>query len=356
MPSSPHLGAQYGVVGAYTGGNENVLRAMIAFAAISWYNSAELIILSLVTFKRYRGLYFWSLLITTIAIIPYTLGGWGRLSGIFKNNLTGMIMNNIGWIFMVNGESIVLYSRLHLVTDNQRMMRWLLIMICTNLVILYIPTTVLAFGSQFPGMTKFVAGYAVMEKIQMTIWSIQEIIISGVYLWEVRKILKVMYEKGTRKLLWELVAMNVACIALDAVLLAVEFMNLYQIEVALKSMVYSIKLKMEFAVLSKLVKVVTHSDENGMQRVTTAGTTDTEKTTIPISPLGPLSPAATEHMTAWPGSPTSAKRAEWVEHSDLERSMSSSEWRNDSIEFEPLKLRSVKREYDDDLYPGKLLQ
>lgn len=50
---------------------------------------------------------------------------------------------------------------------------------------------------------------------------------------------------------------NVALIILDAALLSVEYVDLYEIETTLKGMVYSIKLKLELGVLSKLVKLVT---------------------------------------------------------------------------------------------------
>ncbi|KAH0131177.1 hypothetical protein KCU66_g3141, partial [Aureobasidium melanogenum] len=62
--------AQNGITGGYKGENAIIIRAMIAFTAIAWYNAAEIIILVLVVFKRYSGLYFWSLLITAISIIP----------------------------------------------------------------------------------------------------------------------------------------------------------------------------------------------------------------------------------------------------------------------------------------------
>lgn len=63
-------------------------------------------------------------------------------------------------------------------------------------------------------------------------------------------------EPETRKLMYELVAVNIALIVLDAALLSVEYESLYQIETTLKGMVYSIKLKLELAVLSKLVDVL----------------------------------------------------------------------------------------------------
>lgn len=89
----------------------------------------------------------------------------------------------------------------------------------------------------------------------MTVFSIQEIFISGIYLWEVRNFIR-EWGTDTRKLMIELIAVNVALILLDVALLSVEYENLYQVETTLKGMVYSIKLKLEIGVLSRMVKVV----------------------------------------------------------------------------------------------------
>jgi hypothetical protein len=56
------------------GTNRLLPRAMTAFTAIAWYNSIELLILIFVIFKRYTGLYFWSLIVNAISIVPYATG------------------------------------------------------------------------------------------------------------------------------------------------------------------------------------------------------------------------------------------------------------------------------------------
>ena len=58
----------------YTG-NSLDLKIIIAFLiGLSLYNAVELIVLILVTFNKYRGLYFWSLIVSGVGIIPYALG------------------------------------------------------------------------------------------------------------------------------------------------------------------------------------------------------------------------------------------------------------------------------------------
>jgi hypothetical protein len=57
--------------------------------------------------------------------------------------------------------------------------------------------------------------------------------------------------------MYQLFSINVIIIAMDITLLGVEFANLYIVETILKGVIYSIKLKLEFVVLGKLVQFVT---------------------------------------------------------------------------------------------------
>ena len=47
---------------------------MACLIGIGVYNACELVVLILVTFNRYKGVYFWSLLVAGIGVIPYCLG------------------------------------------------------------------------------------------------------------------------------------------------------------------------------------------------------------------------------------------------------------------------------------------
>ncbi|KAJ4344397.1 uncharacterized protein N0V89_012138 [Didymosphaeria variabile] len=139
------------------------------------------------------------------------------------------------------------------------------------------PTSVLTFGSNANTLSPrtlnhFVQGYNVMEKIQMVGYFLQELILSLIYVKETLRILKLsksaqddimsiadntqLKHPFARKLMYQLLAINTIIIAMDVALLAVEFANLYLVETTLKGVVYSVKLKLEFAVLGKLVQIV----------------------------------------------------------------------------------------------------
>lgn len=145
--------------------NSMILAACIA---LTLYNAIELLALIFATFKRWSGLYFWSLLVASFGLILY---GIGSLISFFEltSNFAGIIITSIGWCCMVTGQSIVLYSRLHLVLLNRKVLRCVLWMIIINAIIFHIPTTVMRFGSIYSSKRQeFNTVYSVYEKIQIT--------------------------------------------------------------------------------------------------------------------------------------------------------------------------------------------
>ena len=249
--------ANDGITGGYTG-NSLALRIVIGSCiTVAWYNALELNILVFATFKRYGGLYFWSLLIASWGVIFYGIGFLFKFFQIISNDYVNVVFITIGWWCMITGQSVVLYSRLHLILLNEKLLRLILKMIIVDAIILHIPTTVLTFGSNSnTETTRFVHGYNVMEKIQMTGFCIQEFVISGIYLWECVKFLKTDKQEKSRKTLYELFYINMIIIMMDLSLLGLEYANLYILEIVIKGVVYSVKLKLEFAILGKLVQYV----------------------------------------------------------------------------------------------------
>jgi len=91
----------------------------------------------------------------------------------------------------------------------------------------------------------------------MTGFCIQEFIISGIYIWKTLDILKTGERKRAHRIMWQLFTINVIIICLDIALLAIEYRDLKIAEMSVKALVYSVKLKLEFAILSKLVEFST---------------------------------------------------------------------------------------------------
>ena len=239
---------------------------VIICSTLSMYNGLELLVLVFTTFRRYSGLYFWSLLVASFGLLPYNIG---FLLEYFElaPDYAGVIIDVPGWCAMVTGQSFVLYSRLHLVLHNPKILKGVLWMIIVDGLVFHILTTIVRFGAYYGGeQTHFRAAWNVIEKFQMTGFCLQEFIISGLYLYETVRLLRVMKKNNTRRTVWELFTINVFIIALDVGLLIVEYLDYGVYEQCFKGVIYSIKLKLEFAILGKLVKMV-RSDNHVLANV-----------------------------------------------------------------------------------------
>ncbi|OJJ47081.1 hypothetical protein ASPZODRAFT_1892294 [Penicilliopsis zonata CBS 506.65] len=233
---------------------------LIVFISISWYNVTELVVLVLSTFRRWRGLYFWCLLLSgCLGVGLYSLGFMLKFFT-QANSTFSVTVLTVGWWAMVTGQSVVLYSRLHLVLRDEGILRRVLIMIIVDFFLLHVPTTILTYGSNVKNRSGlFVEGYNIMEKIQMTGFTIQEAIISALYVSETVKLLRLGSDHTKRRIMYQLVGINVAMFVMDLVLLGLEYASYYAVQITLKGVIYSVKLKLEFAVLGRLVDVV-HGD------------------------------------------------------------------------------------------------
>lgn len=260
-----------GISGAYQG-NDPTWRLVIAFfCGITTYNALELIVLIFVSFTKYRGLYFWSLLVASIGLIPYAFGISFKFLGVIKGEEGTFIcvaLLTVGWWAFLTGSNVVLWSRLHLIVHGERgdrILKYTKWMIIGGFVFFHIPTTVVTFGSNGTLSTEgFVKAYNVIERYQMTGFFLEEIILSTVYINETVKILRQSLRPETKRLMYQLIFINILIILMDMSLLAIEYASLYMLEATVKGFTYSVKLKLEFAILSRLVSFVGgHQERRG---------------------------------------------------------------------------------------------
>ncbi|KAJ5190546.1 uncharacterized protein N7498_009531 [Penicillium cinerascens] len=226
--------------------------AVACLIALAWYNALELVVLCFTTFKRYGGCYFWCLLISSMAIIPFGLGYLLIIFDIY-NSLFSVAMELIAWVCMVTGQSLVLWSRLHLVVQNRSILRWTLAMIIVDAIVFQIPASVLELGSHSNKSYLFTRGFNVFERIQLIAFSLQEVVLSVIYSWEAVRLLNLRPRGHYRSTLVQLLIVNLAMILMDAAVIGVQYSGLFDIHVTLKAFVYSVKLKLEYAILGKLV-------------------------------------------------------------------------------------------------------
>ncbi|OQE10699.1 hypothetical protein PENFLA_c081G10136 [Penicillium flavigenum] len=225
--------------------------------ALACWNVLQILVSIFNIFKRRRGLYFWSMVIATLGILVHALSTFLRYFALAPN-FPMCVLICISWYSMVTGQSVVLYSRLHLVTNYDSYSRWVLGMIIFNFCVLHIPTTVLFLGVNLD-VESFVRPFDIYERVQLAGFAAQETIISGLYIWETMTSLKpVLAMKGRRGqiVVTNLIIVNTLVVLLDATLLATEYTNHFDVQTTLKPVVYSIKLMLEFTVLNSLLLVI----------------------------------------------------------------------------------------------------
>ncbi|KAF2877820.1 hypothetical protein BDV95DRAFT_588845 [Massariosphaeria phaeospora] len=252
---------------------------IMAFLSIAMYNVVELTLVIFTTFKKRHGLYFYSLLVATWGIIPYGMGFFIKFYNLSSSTAVYITLIAIGWPCMITGQSLVLYSRLHLITRSTvQGGRWVLLMIIFDAAICHVPIIVLLYGANSPHPARFLTPYSIYEKVQITVFFLQEVAISGIYVWKTMQLLRPegnVRGRNSRAVMTHLVWVNLMIIVLDITLLAIEYAGYYDIQTTYKAAVYSVKIKMEFSILNRLLDLfqgrIQDSSDSPHSRNQTAG-------------------------------------------------------------------------------------
>ncbi|KAL6812972.1 hypothetical protein GGI42DRAFT_161365 [Trichoderma sp. SZMC 28013] len=235
------------------------LTIIIVFLSLALYNVLELFCIIWGTFKRYAGLYFWSFLMATIGIALSCIGFCIKYFGPTSLGYLSCTLSLMGWVFMVTGQSLVLWSRLHLVLRNQKRLKIVLYIIIFNGIVCHGMVIPLVYGSFSSNPEIFQTPYKITERIEIIVFFLQEMMLSSLYIYETLKLLRMGCNLGnkqsSRRLLKNLILVNVLVIVLDITILVLEFANLYDFQISYKPFAYSVKLKLEFTVLNRLVEL-----------------------------------------------------------------------------------------------------
>lgn len=159
------------------------------------------------------------------------------------------------------GFAVVLYSRLHLVVNSRKTLRLVLAMIVFDAVLFHTPMIVFLMGLSLhkdwdPYVTPF-------EYTQVVGFSIQETVISCIYIRKTAKFLKAGYSTRARKVMTMLIAVQVLVVLIDIALLVIDCIGMFTLKAVLHPFAYGIKLKIEFAVLNLLLNLVKHGSSLG---------------------------------------------------------------------------------------------
>ena len=229
---------------------------IVSMFSIGAYNALETVFITFDVVKNYRGLYFWSMQVASWGILVHALPAMACFLS-HAPSLPMSIPFLIGWYAMVTGQSVVLYSRLHLVVWDISKVRWVLWRIIVNVCILHVPMAALFLGLNH-GNARFARPAMVYNWIQLAGFCIQDLVICGIYIYEAIRALKCIVRirgrKG-RKVIIHLLWVNVLVVVLNILLLLTEY-KLHYIQVSFKTVVYSLKLNLEFSVLNRLRSLV----------------------------------------------------------------------------------------------------
>jgi len=233
-------------------------RSLIAeFTAVPLWMTVELTVWVFYVFRRYTGLYFWSVLATTWGVTLHAIGF------VLKDCVPSCpwqlstTIAEIGWVFMVSGFSVVLYSRLHLVIRSQRTLRLVLAMIITDAFLFHVPTIVFQYGtSDHKTHKKFLPYMAPMERIQVLGFSIQEILISCIYIYATLQMLKGSFNKKIRQTTLILILIQIVVILCDVVVISLDYAQYFTLKAVIHSFVYAFKLQLEFVILNQFRDVI----------------------------------------------------------------------------------------------------
>lgn len=177
---------------------------------------------------------------------------------------------------MVSGFSLVLYSRLNLLSfimRNRYISRLALAMIFTDALLFHIPTfIVFMLGiSSRASLVKFISVMNILERVQIVMFSVQEVILSGLYIYGTFKMAQDSFDSRIRRTIILLITIQIAAIGCSALLIVLDFMGYYILKSFIHSFVYAFKLQLEFVILNELRRLVTQANSG-------AGTIETDLT------------------------------------------------------------------------------
>ena len=220
----------------------------------------ELTVWVLYVFRRYSGLYFWAILITAWCTSLRSIGFVIKEFVPDCNWILSTLLVEVGWVGMVTGFAMVLYSRLHLVSFTIKyphVLRITLTMIITNAFLFHTPTIVFQFGLADPGThIQYLAYLQVMERIQVMGFSLQEIIITSIYIYGTLQIIQNSLNPKIHVTMTFLIIIQVLVILCDILIITLDYANYYMLKVIVQSFFYSLKLQLEFVILNRFREVI----------------------------------------------------------------------------------------------------
>jgi hypothetical protein len=174
----------------------------------------------------------------------------------FRNNTPSVLESfilNIAWIFSVTGFSVVLWSRLHLVLNDPRIRKRLMVMIVVDGIIFHGVTWGLTLSAIFTPPIEMVSrATTYMYHIEQLGFTLQETILASLYIYYTLQFLRNGHSMHTTRATRLLLSVHALVIALDVITTTLQFKNQVKLASILHGLFYGIKLRFELIVLNQL--------------------------------------------------------------------------------------------------------
>ena len=266
---SPYADAESGAPSWRTGERESA----IVFLSLALYIILDVNVSIYRVFRKKRGLYYWSLIFATWGTAIVVVG---NILKNFKPEWTviwplNTALINGGWSIYAPAELLILYSRIHLVNQNDRLHRALLIMIIVGSTLIIIPNWVFIFPAYDidPAISsEWSPRMAIIDRVSQAGFTLFEIVLSGVYIHSLRDILRTKLNTRTRRVMRDLILVNVTVICMDLLVIILIFLNQANLAYPLQDLTYAFKYKIEFVVLNQLMALAASGSRHGSRQST----------------------------------------------------------------------------------------
>jgi hypothetical protein len=157
-----------------------------------------------------------------------------------------LFLAEIGWTCMVTGYSIVLWSRLSIIIADRRIIWGIFAVIMFDGFVFHSALWTLQYGiSTRKGVAQRQPWLDVLnpfERVQITVFTVQECAISAVYMWGVWQLLKDQEHrtKRIRHVLWLLFAVQAIVISMDVIVCVLDLAGYFTLKAIIHSWVYGL--------------------------------------------------------------------------------------------------------------------
>lgn len=234
--------------------------AATAFVAMTFLLMVEINIAISRAFRHRRGYYYWAVQIGSIGILVDNFGIIPKyLANDFKNAYPFYTLcQSVGWAVFVTCQLTTLYSRLHLVSQNRKLQRAILMMIIIVSPLLILADWITTWPSWNPKpelTNKWSPAQAIVERITQLGFSTMEIIINSTYAISLLSLLKVKSNVRQRRVMLDLLYVNIISASFDLLNITLFYVNRVGVSHPIQTFTYALKLRLEFLVLNQLMAV-----------------------------------------------------------------------------------------------------